>query len=163
MKTLLLMRHAKGSWKEHGIKDRKRSLSKKGKKNALQMGELIKEKELVPQLILSSPAERAEQTAEIVAKACEYSGKIRYIDSFYMAEADEYLKALRKLPADLERVMVIGHNPGLESMLPLLTKRVEALPTAAIAYLVIQLEDWKALKKSTDAELIEIWRPKEIE
>ncbi len=163
MKTLLLMRHARGSWKEHGIKDRKRPLSKRGKKNAPQMGELIKEKELIPQLILCSSATRAQQTAELLAKAIEYSGEIRYLDSLYMAEAEDTLKILRKLPDELERVMVIGHNPGLESMLPLLTKHVEALPTAAVAYLVVPINSWKDLKKNTEADLIEIWRPKEIE
>jgi len=163
MKTLLIMRHAKSSWKEKDLKDRKRPLSKRGKRNAPQMGELIKEKELVPQLILSSDAVRARQTAELLAQACGYTGEIRYLDDLYMAEADEYLAELRKLPEDIERVMVIGHNPGLESLLPLLADQVESLPTAAIAYLNLPIDSWKALNKKTKAELIEIWRPKDLE
>ncbi len=163
MKTLLMMRHAKSSWKEKDLKDHKRPLSKRGKRNAPQMGELVKEKELLPQLILSSDAVRARQTAELFAEASGYTGEIKYLDDFYMAEADEYLDELNKVPDDLERVMIIGHNPGLESLLPMLTNRVESLPTAAVAYLNLPIESWKKLNKKTRAELIEIWRPKELE
>jgi phosphohistidine phosphatase len=163
MKTLLIMRHAKSSWKEKNLKDRKRPLSKRGKRNAPQMGELIKEKELVPQVILASDALRSHQTAELLSGTSGFQGEVKYIDDLYMAEADEYLSALRKVPDELERVMVIGHNPGLESLLPLLTGRVESLPTAAIAHLVLPIDHWKELNKHTKAELIEIWRPKELE
>ena len=163
MKTILLMRHAKSSWKDKDIKDIKRPLAKRGKRNAPQMGEFIKEKELVPQVILSSPAVRAQQTAELFVKGSEFQGEIKYIDALFMAEADEYLKQLRTLPDDIERVMVIGHNPGLESMVPLLTGQVEALPTASIAYLVAPIRRWKDLSKETQVDLVEIWRPKELE
>jgi phosphohistidine phosphatase len=163
MKTLLIMRHAKSSWKEKNLKDRKRPLSKRGKRNAPQMGELIKEKELVPQMILSSDAVRAHQTVELLTGTSGFSGEIKYTDDLYMAEADEYLDALRKMPDDIERVMVVGHNPGLESLIPLLTERVESLPTAAIAHLTLPIDHWKDLNKHTKAELIEIWKPKEID
>lgn len=163
MKTLLIMRHAKSSWKDKNLKDRKRPLSKRGKRNAPQMGELIKEKELVPQMILSSDAVRAHQTIELLTETSGFSGEVKYDDDLYMAEADEYLDALRKIPDDFERVMIVGHNPGLESLLPLLTGRVESLPTAAIAHLTLPIDQWKELSKKTKAELVEIWKPKELE
>ncbi|MDD5370021.1 MAG: histidine phosphatase family protein [Anaerolineaceae bacterium] len=163
MKTLLLMRHAKSSWKEQDLKDRKRPLSKRGKRNAPQMGKLVHEKELIPQLILSSSAVRAKETTELFCQALGYQGEVRYLDELYMAEADEILAVLAPLPDDLERVMVIGHNPGLESLLPMLTKRVAALPTAAIAYLAVPVDSWKDIHKKTHAELIELWSPKEME
>lgn len=162
MKTILLMRHAKSSWKEKEEKDHKRPLAKRGKRNASQMGELMKEEELIPQLILSSSALRAQQTAELFVKGSGYQGEIKYLDSLFMAEGDEYLKLLRSLPDDIERVMIIGHNPGLESMIPLLTRQVEAIPTAAIAYLIAQISHWKDLSKDTEIDLVEIWRPKEL-
>jgi phosphohistidine phosphatase len=157
------MRHAKSSWKDKDVKDRKRSLSKRGKRNAPQMGELIKEKELVPQIILSSDAVRAHQTVELLSGTSGFSGKVQYDDDLYMAEADEYLDSLRKVSDDFERVMIVGHNPGLESLLPLLTGRVESLPTAAIAHLTLPIDHWKELSKKTKAELVEIWKPKELE
>jgi phosphohistidine phosphatase len=162
VKTILLMRHAKSSWKDKNIKDRKRPLGKRGKRNAPQMGELIKEKELIPQIILSSSAERAKQTSELFSKGSGFQGETKYIDSLFMAEADEYIKALRALPDDIERVMVIGHNPGLESLLPLWTGQIEALPTSAIAYLVAPIQHWGDLNKDSKLDLVEIWRPKEL-
>jgi len=163
MKTVLLMRHAKSSWKDEKLKDRERPLNKRGHRNAPQMGELLLEKELVPQVILCSSAVRARQTAEAVIEATRFDGDVRYNDSLYMAEADEYLKALYKLPDEVERVMIIGHNPGLESLLPLMTGLIEALPTAAIAYLSVPIKSWKELKKDHEAELVALWRPKELE
>jgi phosphohistidine phosphatase len=163
MKTLLIMRHAKSSWKDKDLKDRKRPLSKRGKRNAPQMGELIKEKELIPQIILSSDAVRARQTVEMLTETSGFTGEVKYDDDLYMAEADEYLDSLRKVSDDFERVMIVGHNPGLESLLPLLTGRVESLPTAAIAHLTLPVDHWKELSKKTKAELVEIWKPKELE
>jgi phosphohistidine phosphatase len=163
MKTLLIMRHAKSSWKDTKLKDRERPLNKRGKKNAKQMGDLLKEKELCPQLILGSPALRARQTAEAVAANCGYTGEISFKDGLYMAEAEDVIKILRKLEDNLERVIVIGHNPGLESLLPLLSHQILSLPTGSIAYLSLPISTWKELDKDTDAELIELWKPKELE
>ncbi len=163
MKTLLIMRHAKSSWKDKNLKDRKRPLSKRGKRNAPQMGELIKEKELIPQMILSSDALRARQTIELFSETSGFNGEVSYDDDLYMAEADEYLDAARKAPDEYERIMIVGHNPGLESLLPLLTGQVQSLPTAAIAHLALPIDHWKDLNKHTKAELIEIWKPKELE
>ena len=163
MKTLLIMRHAKSSWKDKDTKDRKRPLSKRGKHNAPQMGKLLLEKELIPELILTSSALRARQTADLLAEAMQYQGEIREIDDLYMAEADEILGVLKDVPNGLERIMIIGHNPGLESLLPMLTGHIEALPTAAIAYLSLPVDEWKKVGKKTQAELVALWRPKEVE
>ena len=163
MHSLIIMRHAKSSFKESGTKDSKRGLSKRGEKTAAQVGDLLKERELIPQIMLCSSALRATQTAEIVAKAIGFTGEIRIHEDLYMAEADDILKLLRKLPDEMERAMVIGHNPGLESLIPMLTERIESLPTAAVAYLTLPIDHWKDLKSKTKAELVEMWRPKELE
>lgn len=162
MKTLLLMRHAKSSWKDHGLKDVERPLNKRGKNDAPLMGKLLKEKELTPQLILSSPAERASATAKALSEHCGYKGKIKYLDSFYLGEPSAYLKALHKISDEIERVMVIGHNPGLEGLLQLLSHQVESLPTAAIAHLALPIAHWKKLDDKTEGELVGLWRPREL-
>ena len=59
--------------------------------------------------------------------------------------------------------MVIGHNPGLESLVPMLTERIESLPTAGVAYLSLPILHWNELKRKTNADLLELWRPKELE
>ncbi len=162
MKTLLLMRHAKSSWKDTGVADHERPLNKRGRSDAPRMGQLLCDRELVPQVILSSSAARARQTAEALIKTSGFQGEISYLDRLYLAEADEYISALRELPDTIERVMVIGHNPGLESLLQMLSGRIESLPTAVIAHLVLPISQWSELNAETDGELVEIWRPKDL-
>jgi phosphohistidine phosphatase len=98
MKTLLLMRHAKSSWKNQEVADHERPLKERGKKDAPLMGKLIFEKELIPQLIISSSAVRSRLTAEAFVESVNYNGEVEYIDSFYMAEPATYLEKLRTLP-----------------------------------------------------------------
>lgn len=162
MKTLLLMRHAKSSWKDTELSDIDRPLSKRGKQDAPFMGAVLKEKELVPQLILSSTAVRARQTAELLTAACNFGGDIRYLDSFYLAEPSAYLHGLTDLPDVLERVMVIGHNPGLEGLLQLLSGRIEALPTSTIAFLSLPVASWRDVRDDTEGELLELLIPHEL-
>ncbi len=162
MKTILLMRHAKSSWKEAKLPDHERPLSKRGHKDAPRMGMILCDQELIPQRILSSTALRALQTAESVIQASGFQGEVVHLDRLYMAEADEYIAVLRELPDDIERVMVIGHNPGLETLLQMLSGRIESLPTAVIAHLVLPIQHWTELSAETNGELVDIWRPKEI-
>ncbi len=163
MKTLLLMRHAKSSWKDTELNDMDRPLNKRGKKDAPFMGAVLEEKELVPQLILSSTAVRAHQTAELVTAACNFTGEVRYLDYFYLAEPSAYLRGLAEVADDVERVMVIGHNPGLEGLLQILSGRIEALPTSTIAYLALPVDAWRDLHEETEGELLEILVPRQLE
>ncbi len=162
MKNLLIMRHAKSSWKDTDIEDFARPLNKRGKTDAPAMGQLLKDRELLPQRILSSTAVRARKTVEVIADVSGYSGDIIYLDSFYMAEPITYLESLRLLSDDLERVMIVGHNPGLESLLQQLTRQVVALPTAAIAYLTLPIKHWADLKVNTEGDLVEYWVPRDL-
>lgn len=165
MKTLLLMRHAKSSFKEGEIPDFERPLSKRGEKDAPRMGKLLKDKDLTPDLILSSTAQRASRTAELIADKCGYKGEIIYVQDLYLGEPEAYLNTLRDLkeePGDLKTVLMIGHNPGLESLVQVLTDRVESLPTCAIAHLRVPVRTWNAINPEVIASLENIWRPREI-
>jgi phosphohistidine phosphatase len=162
MKTLLLMRHAKSSWKIKDIPDHERPLTKRGRKDAPRIGSLLADQELVPQLILSSSALRARQTAELVAETSGYTEEVLSQDRLYMAEVEEYFSILHGLSDNIERVMVIGHNPGIETLLQVLSNRIESLPTAVLAHIVLPLDEWQDLNKDVQGELIQIWRPKEL-
>ncbi len=165
MKNLLLMRHAKSSFKEGEMPDFERPLSKRGEKDAPRMGKLLKDKNLVPDLILSSTAARASRTAELVAEKCGYKGEILYIQSLYLGEPEAYLEALRDLKEEdggLPTVLVIGHNPGLESLLQTLTDHLDCLPTSAIAHLKVPLRSWGALTPQVIAQLENLWRPRDL-
>ena len=158
-KTLLLMRHGKSSWKDKKIPDHERQLKKRGKAASAEIGKILRENELIPQAILSSPALRASETAEIVAKESGFPGKVTFIDSFYMAEPDVYIDYLKGLDDSLERVMIVSHNPGLEAFMQLLDGRLEALPTGSMVYLCLNINHWSDLSFETDAELIGFWDP----
>jgi phosphohistidine phosphatase len=162
MKTLLLMRHAKSSWKDSKLPDHERPLNKRGSKDAPEMGKLLFKAELVPQVILCSSAKRARLTAEAVVEQSNFRGEVTYLDSFYLAEPETYLKGLQDLPDEIERVMVIGHNPGLEGLLQILCRRVESLPTASIAYLALPIKQWSELNDSVVGELVQLWKPREL-
>jgi phosphohistidine phosphatase len=122
----------------------------------------MKKQELAPDIILCSSAKRAKQTAKIFMKALEYQGDIEYIDSFYMAEPEAYFITLRSLP-DVGCVMVIGHNPGLETMVQILTDEIRSLPTAALALIELPIDEWQQLNLETNGDLRALWLPKELD
>lgn len=162
MKTLLLMRHAKSSWKFKDLTDHQRPLNKRGRTDAPLMGHLILDRELVPQRILCSTAVRARETAEILVDTIKFQGEVSYLDRLYMAESEDHLAALRDLPDSVERAMIIGHNPGLETLLQELSGRIESLPTAVLAHIVLPIDHWTQLNGEVSGEMVEIWRPKEV-
>ncbi|MBI9044203.1 MAG: histidine phosphatase family protein [Anaerolineaceae bacterium] len=162
MKTLILMRHAKSSWKDSSLKDFDRPLKKRGVKNSTDMGKFLKKKKLLPEKILCSSAVRARQTVELLIDSSDYEGEVEYLESLYMAEPSSIMKLLVDLPNDLEHVMVVGHNPGLEYLLQILSNEVEAMPTAAVAHINIKIDKWKSLEDDSKAKLINLWLAKEI-
>jgi phosphohistidine phosphatase len=162
MKTLIIMRHGKSSWKNKDLADHERPLAKRGLRDTRMMGGLIREKELVPQLVLTSTAVRATQTAQIFAEESSYHGDITALDSLYLAEAEVYIHELQQLPDSIERVMIIGHNPGLEYLFQILCGCIEAVPTGVVAYISLPIKEWSDLTDKAEGELIQIWRPKEL-
>jgi phosphohistidine phosphatase len=160
MKKLLLMRHAKSSWKQKNLADIERPLNARGEKDAPVMGRLLRKKDILPDLIISSPAVRARLTAEEVGKKSHYPKDILFVDKLYMAEAPDILDTISTLPDDLETVLLIGHNPGLEYTLQLLTGKIESLSTANIAYVKLPIDHWAELNSETHCDLVKVWRPK---
>lgn len=162
MKTLLIMRHGKSSWKHKELEDHERPLSKRGLRDSAKMGELLQKRELVPQMILVSTAVRTTQTAKLLVETSGFKGEIIALNSLYLAEAENYLHDLLSLPDQIERVMIIGHNPGLEALLQILSGRIEALPTGVVAYLSLPINHWSEVNNKVEGELVELWRPKEL-
>jgi phosphohistidine phosphatase len=162
MKTLLILRHAKSSWDNARLTDYERPLNKRGKIDAPRIGKLLREQELVPDLIITSSAERALATAEAVALASGYEQEIKATRSFYHADPEAYLDVLRQLDDSLERVMAVGHNPGMEELLEELTGLWEQMSTAALAQISLPINQWSELDEETTGELVNLWRPKEL-
>ncbi len=163
MKTLLLMRHAKSSWKDDDLPDFDRPLNARGKRDAPRMGKLLADRDLVPDQIVSSPARRARRTAGKLARSCGYAGAIELHDELYDSSAEDYTQVLRNLYYNEDRVLLVGHNPVLEDLLAQLTGVHQALPTAAIAELVLPIADWRHLDLASTAELVNLWKPRELD
>jgi len=161
MKTLLIMRHAKSSWKHAELSDRDRPLNKRGEKDAIRMGKLLKHENLIPQKIYSSTAVRAAKTAEAVADRINYKDEVTYLDALYMAEPAGIIELLHDVPDDIKRVLIVGHNPGMEGLAQILSRKVLSLPTATITYLKLPIESWKELSLKTEGVLKELWEPKD--
>ena len=161
MKTLLIQRHAKSSWSDASLPDHERPLNKRGKRQAPEMGALLRREDLLPDLILSSTAKRAEKTAEAIAEESGYEGEIRLSRDLYAAPPEAYLEALHDLPDEFSRVMVVGHNPGLEELLDVLTGESASLPTAALAQVALGIERWAQVSQAPLGKLVSIWLPAE--
>jgi phosphohistidine phosphatase len=164
MKTLMLLRHAKSSWKDADVPDHDRPLNKRGKKTAPQMGRLLSTESLVPDLILSSTAVRARETAKAVAKAASYKGPTELLESLYLATAGKLLsEAQSHTPDSVGRLLLVGHNPGMEDLVEILSGKREAFPTAALAVFEVGIDQWGALELGVETKLVKVYRPKEIE
>ena len=162
MKTLLLMRHGKSSWKDDNLEDHQRPLKKRGRKDTASIAKEIRKQDLVPDLILSSTATRARETVEILIKELAYNKPVIFLDQLYMGEPRDVIKALKKSTHDEAIVMIVAHNPGLEAYLQIVDGEIESLPTAGLGYLMLALDDWKDITLETMGDLIGFWKPKEL-
>jgi len=162
MKTLLILRHAKSSWKHTGLTDHDRPLKKRGERAAPRMGELLIEEELVPQLIISSTAKRALKTTELVTEACQYDGEVQREHGLYGAGPTGYIRILREVPDVYQRIMIVGHNPGLEALLEVLTGEAVWLPTAALAHVELPIDTWAEIREYIGGRLVDLWEPKKL-
>jgi phosphohistidine phosphatase len=161
MKTLLLLRHAKSSWKDSDARDFDRPLNQRGLKAAPAIGRLIKKRKLQPDLVLSSPAERARQTTQLVIEASGLKTELRYDERIYEASVARLLEVVSELDDEAGFVMLVGHNPGFEELLEILTGEAHNLPTAALACLELNIEKWNKVR--ADAGRLEwLVKPKKL-
>ena len=160
MKTLLLLRHAKSSWDQPELHDHDRPLNKRGQKEAPKVGQYLKDNDLVPDLVLSSTARRAQATAQAVVEESGFSGEIDLYQDLYLSDTAAYLDILRCLPDEATRALVVGHNPDLEEFLTLLTDATHHLTTAALAQVDLPITSWLELNEATDGRLQNLWSPR---
>lgn len=165
-RQLLILRHAKSDWGSDAQSDFDRPLAKRGKKDAPKMGAWLHHQGLIPDYVVSSPARRTQQTT---FKVCKELGieknQIHWDARIYEATAGELLDVLASCPASAERVLLVGHNPGLETLLAYLCgaqtpvpEDGKLMPTATVAQLKMP-DEWTQLDPGT-AELISLTRPK---
>jgi phosphohistidine phosphatase len=161
MKIVLVLRHAKSSWRDPALDDHERPLNERGRRDAPRVGELVRERGLIPDVVISSDAVRARLTAEAVIEAARFEGEILLDQRLYMASPTDILSLLRTVREKAETVMIVGHNPGLEELVSRLTGEQQDMPTAALAQIVLPIDRWRDIKVSTRGTLLGHWRPKE--
>ncbi|MEA3275186.1 MAG: histidine phosphatase family protein [Pseudomonadota bacterium] len=167
-RELLILRHAKSDWDAGASSDFARPLAKRGNKDAPLVGEWLYREGLVPDFVVSSPAERARQTVLKVCKSLDFKKKkITWDDGIYEGGLSDLLRILRRCPADVSTVLLVGHNPGLEDLVRYLAgdevqEPVDGklLPTAALARLEMP-EDWRELVPGC-GQLVAITRPRKL-
>jgi phosphohistidine phosphatase len=151
VKLVVLLRHAKSSWADDDLPDRERPLAPRGRKAAGRVAAYLAEQGVEPQLVLCSPALRARQTLELVRPALPGTTRVAVEEGLYGASAPDLLERLRRLPDDLDSVLLVGHNPGLQELAASLAPRAERerllghFPTAALAVLALRQGGWPDL------------------
>jgi phosphohistidine phosphatase len=162
MKTVLILRHAKSSWSNPGLADIDRPLNKRGKRDAPRMGAWLDAQELIPDLILSSPARRARKTAQAVSEYSSYDGEIETVPDFYPGDPYTFIDTLMSIPDEYQNVMIVAHNPGLEELLYALSGESARMPTSSLAQVELPLDSWRDLDDEVDGKLVNFWRVKEL-
>lgn len=165
---LLVLRHAKSAWDTGARTDFERPLSKRGRRDAPRVGRYLAGEGLVPDHVVSSPAERARQTVIAVCAELGFDeGSIRWDERVYHATTGALMDVLSESPSGAHRVLIAGHNPGLEMLVQTLCRdRVpmppdyKLLPTAAVAHLEIDCS-WSEIDGGV-ATLLSLTRPKSL-
>jgi phosphohistidine phosphatase len=146
MKTLFLLRHAKSSWSDPGLEDRRRPLNKRGKRDAPIMGDRLRTRKECPDLILTSPALRARCTAELFADACGYSPEM------IVEESDLYFSSTRAIEGIIvnqddqyRSLMLVFHNPDITQFVNSIDGdiRIDNVPTCGMVKLISDIDRWR--------------------
>lgn len=160
MKTLYIFRHAKSSWDNPNLADFDRPLNDRGLKTAPFMGEIMFKNNFQPELVLSSPAVRAKETVNLLKTSANLPSKVEFDERIYEASPQTLLNVVSELDETAESAMLVGHNPGLEGLIKVLTGEFEPMPTAALAVIDLETESWNDIT-SESGKLRTVIRPKE--
>ena len=145
MRRLTLVRHAKSDWKNADLKDFDRPLNRRGLKEAPQMAERLAAQKIRPDLMLTSPAVRALETARVLAKALDYPlRRLKTEDRLYLGPAADILAVVRGVGSRVRHLMIFGHNPGLSAFAQSLTndRELGELPTCAVYTMELDIRSW---------------------
>jgi phosphohistidine phosphatase len=163
-RRLYLLRHAKSSWDEPGLADRDRPLAPRGRRGSKVMAEHLRDEGLAPEVVLCSPSQRTRETLERIGLD---DSQVRIEDDLYGASAGDLLAVLNRVADDVDSVMLIAHNPGIQDLAiqlagpgPEIARVRQKFPTAALATLEHD-GTWTELTPGS-AELVAFVKPKEL-
>jgi phosphohistidine phosphatase len=168
VKRLYLLRHAKSSWKDPSLADHDRPLAGRGRRAAKQIAEHLRRSGIQPELVICSSSRRTRETLERIRSVLG-DETVRIEREVYAAGEQGLLERLRRLPDEVDSVMLIGHNPGLQNLAFSLARSEDAavdrlaqkFPTGALATFEIEEESWRSLQPGT-AKLVDYVTPREL-
>ncbi len=164
MQEIVIVRHAKSSWKYHKLDDTERPLNRRGKRDAHEMGRRLAARCMLPELLLCSPTQRALATALILAGQMGVSERLIRLDArIYNGEVDDLLAVLREIAPPLRRVMLVGHHKSVPMLCGTLSgNSIEHMPTCAVAAIRLPLDRWQTVNASSRGELFYYDYPKNL-
>jgi phosphohistidine phosphatase len=172
MKQLLLYRHGKSSWDDPDLEDFDRPLAKRGRKAAPLMGRTLAARDLVPDRVLCSAAVRTRETWELTAGEFGAMPEAKTLRSLYLASPAQILQQVHRTSDTVQRLMVVGHNPGLENLAlrlaggmgdsPDLELMRAKFPTCALAVIRLDAARWAETGPET-TRLDAFLRPKDLQ
>ena len=150
-KTLFVNRHAKSSWEHHDLSDFDRPLNKRGLRDAPDMGTRLEKRGAIPELFVSSPANRAITTARIIADKCGYPVESIYeLKDIYLASYTGLIKIVNGINDQFNSAIIFGHNPGFTDLVEVLTEEdIYNLPTCGICKIHFPFDSWKMVSAGT--------------
>jgi len=154
-RQLTLIRHAKSSWDDAGVKDRDRPLNERGERDAPLMGRRLMARGARPTLILTSPAVRARRTAQVIAREIGYPQEfLQREEDLYLASPDEIVAVIARQDSSFRDLIVCGHNPGLTELANRLTGAgIDNVPTTGVVVIGLDLKSWADLN-GAEGELL---------
>ena len=161
MKTLFLLRHARAVSGSDSLRDFDRSLSEQGRGQAESVGKYLKEQNIGLDLVLGSTAVRARETTEIVLRTAGCVTEVCYDQRIYEASRQQLLEVVSEFEEEDSKVLLVGHNPGLEELLQRLTGRLEPMGTGTLAKVVLSASEWTEAADQK-GHLDWLWKPKEL-
>jgi phosphohistidine phosphatase len=156
---LLLFRHSKAEPHDGPRPDRERELTERGRGDAAAMGRILAERELVPDLVLSSDSVRTRQTTAALMEQWSAQPETTFLPELYSARAEDLIEAASLHGATARRIMLVGHNPTMEELASQVAGREVRLKTSAAAVLELQAARWSDLTRPADLAFVEVITP----
>ena len=163
MKKLLLLRHGKSDWDNPDLADHERPLTNRGKESASIIGKFLKKENLIPDLIISSTAKRANKTADIIAKKSVYDKKILKSEALYNGSTEDYTNIIHEIADKNKTILLVGHNPVIEEVIERITAEKRIMKTCSLAHIDLSIESWKNFHYRKKYKLVDLINVRELD
>ena len=149
MKVLYLIKHAKSNWGIPNTRDFERPISKRGSKDVNTIGSYLMIQDIVPDIVLSSCALRAQETTDLLADKINFRGKKFFLEELYMSIAEDIQEIIMAQDDSLNNIFVIAHNPQISELVNLMTEEhFSKIPSMGVVSIVFDIEEWSEIENT---------------